>query len=170
LSETNWQKIAAAVASLKHFSVITGGPGTGKTFTVTKVLALLLEQVSGQKLQIYLAAPTGKAASRLKDAVDLAKSQMNCDESIKAAIPSEAFTIHRMLKPGGVLVSSTACVSDMMWPLRLIVPVGRFLRLFPAIRVFSAAALKGSLENAGFEIDHEWQPKKKPLWTSTIKY
>lgn len=68
--------------------------------------------------------------------------------------------IHRMLKPGGVLVSSTACVSDMMWPLRLIVPVGRFLRLFPAIRVFSAAALKGSLENAGFEIDHEWQPKK----------
>ena len=97
--ETNWQKIAAAVASLKHFSVITGGPGTGKTFTVTKVLALLLEQVSGQKLQIYLAAPTGKAAARLKEAVEQAKSQMNCDESIKAAIPSEAFTIHRMLKP-----------------------------------------------------------------------
>jgi exodeoxyribonuclease V alpha subunit len=97
--ETNWQKIAAAVASLKHFSVITGGPGTGKTFTVTKVLALLLEQVSGQKLQIYLAAPTGKAAARLKEAVELAKRQINCDESIKAAIPSEAFTIHRMLKP-----------------------------------------------------------------------
>ena len=97
--ETNWQKIAAAVASLKHFSVITGGPGTGKTFTVTKVLALLLEQVPGQKLQIYLAAPTGKAAARLKEAVEQAKSQMNCAESIKAAIPSEAFTIHRMLKP-----------------------------------------------------------------------
>ena len=97
--EINWQKIAAAVASLKHFCVITGGPGTGKTFTVTKVLALLLEQVSGQKLQIYLAAPTGKAAARLKEAVEQAKSQMNCAESIKAAIPSEAFTIHRMLKP-----------------------------------------------------------------------
>ena len=97
--EMNWQKIAATVASLKYFSVITGGPGTGKTFTVTKVLALLLEQVPGQKLQIYLAAPTGKAAARLKEAVEQAKSQMNCDESIKAAIPSEAFTIHRMLKP-----------------------------------------------------------------------
>jgi exodeoxyribonuclease V alpha subunit len=97
--EINWQKIAAAVASLKHFSVITGGPGTGKTFTVTKVLALLLEQVSGQKLQIYLTAPTGKAAARLKEAVEQAKSHMNCDDSIKAAIPSEVFTIHRMLKP-----------------------------------------------------------------------
>jgi exodeoxyribonuclease V alpha subunit len=97
--DINWQKIAAAVACLKHFSVITGGPGTGKTFTVTKVLALLLEQMSGQKPQIYLTAPTGKAAARLKEAVQQAKSQMNCDESIKAAIPSDVFTIHRMLKP-----------------------------------------------------------------------
>jgi len=97
--EINWQKIAAAVACLKHFSVITGGPGTGKTFTVTKVLALLLEQSSGQKLQIYLSAPTGKAAARLKEAVQEAKNRMDCDESIKAAIPSEAFTIHRMLRP-----------------------------------------------------------------------
>jgi exodeoxyribonuclease V alpha subunit len=97
--EINWQKIAAAVACLKNFSVITGGPGTGKTFTVTKVLALLLEQVSGQKLNIYLAAPTGKAAARLKEAVEQAKSQMDCHESIKTAIPSEVFTIHRMLRP-----------------------------------------------------------------------
>ena len=95
----NWQKIAAAVACLKHFSVITGGPGTGKTFTVTKVLALLLEQAPGQTLQIYLAAPTGKAAARLKQSLEQAKDRMNCDDSIKAAIPSEVSTIHRMLKP-----------------------------------------------------------------------
>jgi len=95
----NWQKIAAAVASLRYFSVITGGPGTGKTFTVTKVLALLLEQVSGQALRIYLAAPTGKAAARLKESIQQAKQRMNCDDSIKAAIPSEVSTIHRMLKP-----------------------------------------------------------------------
>jgi len=95
----NWQKIAATVASLRHFSVITGGPGTGKTFTVTKVLALLLEQAPGQMLQIYLAAPTGKAAARLKESLEQAKERMNCDDSIKAAIPSEVSTIHRMLKP-----------------------------------------------------------------------
>ena len=68
--------------------------------------------------------------------------------------------VHRMLKPGGVFVSSTACIRDMMLPLRMIVPVGRFLRLFPLVKVFSSDELKKNLENAGFEIDHEWQPKR----------
>jgi len=68
--------------------------------------------------------------------------------------------IHTMLKPGGVFVSSTACIGDMMLPLRLIIPVGRFLRLFPLVKVFTATELKASLDNAGFEIDYEWQPKK----------
>ena len=68
--------------------------------------------------------------------------------------------VHRMLKPGGVFVSSTACVRDMALPLRMIVPVGRFLRLFPLVKVFSAGELKKNLESAGFEIDHEWQPKR----------
>jgi exodeoxyribonuclease V alpha subunit len=95
----NWQKIAAAVASLRHFSVITGGPGTGKTFTVTKVLALLLEQVPEKMLQIYLAAPTGKAAARLKESLEHAKGRLNCDDAVKIRIPSDVFTIHRMLKP-----------------------------------------------------------------------
>lgn len=68
--------------------------------------------------------------------------------------------IHNMLKPGGVFVSSTACIGDMMLPLRLIIPVGRLLRLFPLVKVFSVVELKESLENAGFEIDCEWQPKR----------
>jgi len=68
--------------------------------------------------------------------------------------------IHTMLKPGGVFVSSTACIGDMMLPLRLIIPVGRFLRLFPLVKVFTATELKASLDSAGFEIDYEWQPKK----------
>jgi ubiquinone/menaquinone biosynthesis C-methylase UbiE len=68
--------------------------------------------------------------------------------------------VHKMLRPGGAFVTSTACVGDMMLPLRLIVPVGRFLRLFPLVKVFSVAELKDSFENAGFEIDYEWQPKK----------
>ena len=68
--------------------------------------------------------------------------------------------IHSMLKPGGVFVTSTACIGDMMLPLRLIIPVGRFLRLIPPVKVFPAAELKDTLESAGFEIDYEWQPKK----------
>jgi ubiquinone/menaquinone biosynthesis C-methylase UbiE len=68
--------------------------------------------------------------------------------------------IHKMLKPGGVFVTSTACIGDMMLPLRLIIPVGRLLRLFPLVKVFSVAELQESLVNAGFDIDYEWQPKK----------
>lgn len=68
--------------------------------------------------------------------------------------------VHRMLKPGGVFVTSTACVGDMTLLFRLIAPVGRSLRLFPFVDVFSTADLKQDFENAGFEIEHEWQPKK----------
>jgi exodeoxyribonuclease V alpha subunit len=97
--DINWQKVAAAVSSLRLLSIITGGPGTGKTYTVTKVLALLLEQLPDRALQIYLAAPTGKAAARLKETIEQAKDGLNCADLIKAAIPSEVFTIHRLLKP-----------------------------------------------------------------------
>ena len=68
--------------------------------------------------------------------------------------------IHQMLKPGGMFVSSTACIGDMMLPLRMIIPVGRLLRLFPLVKVFSVSELKSSLEMGGFTIDYEWQPKK----------
>ncbi len=95
----NWQKVAAAVCSLRLLSIITGGPGTGKTYTVTKVLALLLEQLAGHPLQIALAAPTGKAAARLKESIEQAKNDLHCANSIKTAIPSEVFTLHRLLKP-----------------------------------------------------------------------
>ena len=69
--------------------------------------------------------------------------------------------VYRELKPGGVFVTSTACIRDMVLPLRLIVPVGRFLRVFPPVKVFSVADLKASLEKAGFEIDYEWLPKRQ---------
>jgi exodeoxyribonuclease V alpha subunit len=97
--KVDWPKIAAAVACLRHFSVITGGPGTGKTFTVSKMLALLLELSTEQQPIIYLAAPTGKAAARLQEAVEQARDHINCAETIKSAFPSQVFTIHRMLKP-----------------------------------------------------------------------
>ncbi|MGZ5231200.1 MAG: AAA family ATPase, partial [Burkholderiales bacterium] len=56
------QKLAAAMAVMRRFCVISGGPGTGKTTTVVKILALLAQQARGRKLTIGLAAPTGKAA------------------------------------------------------------------------------------------------------------
>ena len=97
--DMDWQKLAAAVACLKHFCVITGGPGTGKTFTISKVLAMLLELLADQRPNIYLAAPTGKAAARLTDALEQARKHMECNAQVKSVFPSEVFTVHRMLKP-----------------------------------------------------------------------
>lgn len=67
-------------------------------------------------------------------------------------------TVYKMLKPGGVFISSTACVGDMNILYRVIVPVGRFLRLFPPVEVFTVEDLKSSLTGAGFEIEQFWHP------------
>jgi exodeoxyribonuclease V alpha subunit len=66
----DWQKIACAVAMRNHFTLITGGPGTGKTFTVARLLTLLFAMADdASRLRIALAAPTGKAAARLKQSI-----------------------------------------------------------------------------------------------------
>ncbi|UDM08321.1 exodeoxyribonuclease V subunit alpha [Halomonas sp. NyZ770] len=69
----DWQKTACALAARSRFGIITGGPGTGKTTTVVRLLALLqtlqLAQHPRQPLRIRLAAPTGKAAARLNESI-----------------------------------------------------------------------------------------------------
>ena len=68
--------------------------------------------------------------------------------------------VYRMLKPGGVFVSSTVCLGDTMKFFKLIGPIGRFLGVMPLVRVFTVQELVDSLEAAGFAIDHQWQPGK----------
>ena len=66
----------------------------------------------------------------------------------------------RGLKPGGVFVTSTACIGDMSWYFRWLAPIGPILRLFPPISVFTREQLKQGHIDAGFRIEHEWLPKK----------
>lgn len=97
--EVDWQRVAAAISIWNKFSVISGGPGTGKTSTVVRILGLLLEQAQAKEesLNIALAAPTGKAAARLKDSIISAKEVLNVSEEIRAVIPEKAYTIHQLL-------------------------------------------------------------------------
>jgi len=102
---TDWQKVAALAAARRKFCVITGGPGTGKTTTVAKILALLMEmeQDRTEGLRTALVSPTGKGAARLQEAMKKAKEELACEQSVKALIPDEASTIHRLL---GTVVGS----------------------------------------------------------------
>jgi ubiquinone/menaquinone biosynthesis C-methylase UbiE len=68
--------------------------------------------------------------------------------------------VHRMLKPGGIFVTSTACLGDTMKYIKLIAPIGKFLGLIPLVKVFTTNELKDSLTDAGFQIDYQWQPGK----------
>jgi exodeoxyribonuclease V alpha subunit len=119
--DADWQKIACATAARSAFTIITGGPGTGKTTTVVKVLALLqalalqgnaadADGAAGgmpRPLRIRLAAPTGKAAARLGESIAGAVSRLPvaglpAGEAIRQAIPTGVSTLHRLLgsRPG----------------------------------------------------------------------
>jgi exodeoxyribonuclease V alpha subunit len=100
----DWQKIAAAAALWSHLCVISGGPGTGKTTTVVKILALLLEQGAGERLRIALTAPTGKAAARLRESIRRAKGKLRQSTTVCDLIPDDVSTLHRLL---GVMPGSS---------------------------------------------------------------
>src|SRR5581483_6477974 len=93
------QRAAAEIALSQGLTVLTGGPGTGKTTTVARLLALFAEQaeLSGKpKLRIALAAPTGKAAARLQEAVQLEVDQLEPVDRQRIA-GLRATTLHRLL-------------------------------------------------------------------------
>ncbi len=98
----DWQKIACVLALRARFTVITGGPGTGKTTTLTKLLALLIKLANDEfsharKLSILLAAPTGKAAARVSESISKALEKLDISDDIKQCIPKKASTLHRLL-------------------------------------------------------------------------
>jgi len=128
-AETDWQKVAAERALKNKFLIISGGPGTGKTTTITRILALLIEankkhspaepvectplvlhdtndnqkhtppllHDAQSSLKILLAAPTGKAAIRMLDAINQAQGELNALDEVLKQMPKQASTIHKLL-------------------------------------------------------------------------
>jgi exodeoxyribonuclease V alpha subunit len=94
--DIDWQRQAAESAATQALTIITGGPGTGKTTTVVKILALL-QEIAEQPLHIALAAPTGKAAMRLRESIAVNKDDLPCSQGIKDRIPEKVTTLHRLL-------------------------------------------------------------------------
>ena len=129
--EINWQKTAAAIAALKRFSVITGGPGTGKTFTIARLLVLVMEQVPERRLRIHLAAPTGKAAARMRESLKQAREGLRGRHPAADQLPEEVHTLHRLLKtlPGSPYFRHNRDMVDMALMAKLLEAVPSAARL-----------------------------------------
>ena len=132
---TNWQMVAVITALLNKFTIITGGPGTGKTSTVAKILSILLTQ--NPTLKVALTAPTGKAAARMKESLENAS---NLSPEIKTIFNQlQPSTIHRLL---GVIKDSPHFKFNAKNPLQFdliivdessMIDVALFAKLFTAI-------------------------------------
>ena len=97
------QRLAAQTALRQRLCIISGGPGTGKTSTVVKILALLRMQPGGESLRMALAAPTGKAAARMQESIRRVGETLLVEQALLQSLPDQASTLHRLL---GVIPNS----------------------------------------------------------------
>ena len=128
----DWQQLAAALALRGRLTVISGGPGTGKTTTVVNLLACLI--ALAPDCRIALAAPTGKAAARMTDAIR--QRAQHLPESLRDKMPTDSSTVHRLLG-----VTPTGFAHDAAHPLAidaLVVDEASMLDLALATRLLEA--------------------------------
>ena len=130
----DWQKLGAGLSLMNRLTILSGGPGTGKTTTVVNLLACLLEQQPD--CRITLAAPTGKAAARMLDALRVRAEHLPAE--VRQKLPTESFTVHRLL---GVTSTNGVFQHDAAHPLSLdvlIVDEASMLDLALATHLFEA--------------------------------
>ena len=108
-AEVDWQRVACAVALRAPLGIVTGGPGTGKTYTAARLLVLLQALHAGpQPLRVALAAPTGKAAARLRQSIGTALQDLQAQHGDRLGLArwaprlGPASTLHALLgtRPG----------------------------------------------------------------------
>lgn len=138
----DWQKVACALAARKRLTLITGGPGTGKTTTVVRLLALLQAGATqkGRPLRVALAAPTGKAAARLGESIASAVEQLPATMRPETLFP--AVTLHKLLqiRPNQAAVDSPELAVDLV-----IVDEASMIDLEMMARLLAAVPLSASL-------------------------
>lgn len=172
--ETYRKKLAITQGYFQpQWSVLEFGCGTGSTALVhaPHVKEVLATDISGKMLEI--------AAQKAREAgVENVRFQQGTLESL--ALPAESFDAvlglnilhllqdpesaitraYGLLKPGGIFVSSTALVANLMVLWRMLIPAMQTVGLAPFVYRFTRESLVSMLTSAGFSIDHEWQPDK----------
>jgi exodeoxyribonuclease V alpha subunit len=131
--ETDLQQIAATKAVSSGFTVITGRPGTGKTWTVMKILALLRARPGSERLRISLAAPTGKAAARLTESIHAVQETLTATtiHRLLGYLPGSPYFRHDADHPlsADVVIIDEASMVDLALMAKLIAAVPRAARL-----------------------------------------
>lgn len=153
--------------------VLEFGCGTGGTAILhaPHVRHIRAIDISSQMIDIARGKAEQEGATNVRFEVETIEELDVPDESLDAVLGLSILhlledteeviaKLHRILKPGGVFVSSTACLGDDMKFIKLIAPIARLLGLMPLVKVFTTDELVTTLTDAGFEIDHRWQPKK----------
>lgn len=161
-----------------HMSMLEIGCGTGSTALVhaPSVRHILATDISAKMIAIA----RRKAAEAGVGNVEFRQAAFECLEPLEAAYdvvlchsvlhllsdPAAAVArIFLMLKPGGIFVSSTACLADFMGWIRWVAPVGRAVGLLPPVTVFGSDDLDAAFARAGFRIEQRWQPgPRKPVF------
>lgn len=142
VSRIDWQKVACALAARSRLTLITGGPGTGKTTTVVRLLALMLTSAKGEgrTLRLALAAPTGKAAARLGESIAAAIDHL--PPQMRPETVAKAVTLHKLLKirPNEVDGVSPELAADLV-----IVDEASMIDLEMMARLLAAVPLTASL-------------------------
>jgi ubiquinone/menaquinone biosynthesis C-methylase UbiE len=153
--------------------VLEFGCGTGTTALIHApfVRHIRATDISGKMIEIARAkADAGGVKNVTFEQADI--DQLNADDAIYDVVMGHSIlhlledrqsaiaAAYRMLKPGGVFVSSTVCLGGTMPLLRFILPIGRFLGLLPLVKFFTAEELESDLTEAGFQIVYRWQPGK----------
>ncbi len=110
--KVNWAKVAAVAAACRRLCIVSGGPGTGKTYTAARIIALLLAAFPEQLRRVCLAAPTGKAAARLQESILEARAGLDLRGPAAEGFPHQASTIHRLLGIRGDGLSSRYDLSN----------------------------------------------------------
>jgi len=154
--------------------VLEFGCGTGSTALIhaPKVAEYRASDLSPKMIEIARQKQAGAAIENLRFEVSPLEELEVADGSQDVVLglsilhlmqdPDGAIDkVHRMLKPGGLFFSSTACIADSMPWFGLIAPIGRWLGLMPAVKVFSQVALENSLNRAGFVVEERYKPEGK---------